>query len=104
MSEELMNISHTQVVDVVVQQKLITIFFLGGVSNDELEVGGHDLGMFNMGIELSSETEAMQARSMLVKWYAASEPVSVVVHENGSAKITNEDSEACLRVNYGAGS
>jgi hypothetical protein len=104
MSEEVLHITGSQIVDVVVQRTFVTVYLLGGTSTEEMESGGTEPEMYDVQLEFSEEAHAFQVRSVLVGWYAQSEPVTVIAYEDGGAVLKNENSNFSVQVTCDNGS
>ena len=98
MNEEVLHIIESQILDIVVNGKLVMVYFLGGTSTEEIESGGFKPEMYDILLEFSTEDQAVHVRSALYAWYADSEPVTVVAFEDGGATMTNEYSHESVRV------
>jgi hypothetical protein len=98
MSEEVLHIVESQIVDVVVRGTFVTLYLLGGTSTDEMESGGTNPQMYDLMMEFAEEAQAFQVRSVFLEWYTDSEPVTVVAYEDGGAVIKNENSNFSVQV------
>lgn len=98
MSEEVLHITESQILDIVVSGRVVTVYFFGGTSTEEMESGGVKPEMYDVAMEFAAEYQAISVRSALYGWYADSEPVTVVAFEDGGATITNERSHKSVRV------
>lgn len=98
MNEEVLHIMDSQILDIVVSGNLVTVYFLGGTSTEEMESGGVRPDMYDILLEFATEDQAVSVRSALYQWYAESESVTVVAFEDGGATMTNEYSHESVRV------
>jgi len=98
MSEEIMHIAGSQIIDVVVSKSSLTVYFLGGTSTEEMQSGGVKPDMYDIELWFVDDETTYQVRSVLVQWYADSDPVTVICYEDGGIQLTNEHSDTTLRV------
>lgn len=103
MSEEILHIVSSQIIDVVVSQATLTVYFLGGTSTEEMEGGGVKPDMYDIELWFADEEATYKVRSVLVKWYSNSDPVTVICYEDGSIKLVNEYSDSVLKVSNPSG-
>lgn len=89
MTEEEFHVIDCQVLDSVIDGFTLTVYFLGGESTEEIVSGGRDPGMFDVVLTLAEEGLAFLLRQYFVEWSDDSDPMEVIVWENGSAQITN---------------
>lgn len=99
MSEEVLHISDTQIVDVVIDEVFITVYFLGGTSSGELRGGGLSPEMYDIKMQFPDESLALMVRTRLVPWYQESDPVTVVAFDDGSLLLVNQITDLTLRIN-----
>jgi hypothetical protein len=104
MSEEVLHITGSQIVDVVVRGTFVTVYLLGGTSTEEMESGGTKPEMYDVSLEFAEEAHALKVRSVFFEWYTDSEPVTVVAYEDGGATIRNDRSNFSVQVTCDNGS